>query len=217
MKLLKRASLALIIASGPAHAGVIDPAGFGGLAHTQTFDSQAVGSAAGSLVLDGVTYSFLPGGYQIVAADAPNYMCIAGNCLGNLASGAFWTITLSVAVDRVGGYLSGAGDNLIPAQTDITYYDVNNVQIGDTFHPITQSNKASSPAFFGFESDASPIMFVRIRPNSGPFITTLDNFTTEILAPVPEPSTWAMMILGFAGVGFMTYRRRKGAGRAVAC
>ena len=28
------------------------------------------------------------------------------------------------------------------------------------------------------------------------------------VAAVPEPSTWAMMILGFAGVGFMAYRRR---------
>ena len=27
--------------------------------------------------------------------------------------------------------------------------------------------------------------------------------------PVPEPSTWAMMILGFAGVGFMAYRRKR--------
>ena len=27
-------------------------------------------------------------------------------------------------------------------------------------------------------------------------------------AAVPEPSTWAMMILGFFGVGFMAYRRR---------
>jgi hypothetical protein len=25
---------------------------------------------------------------------------------------------------------------------------------------------------------------------------------------VPEPSTWAMLILGFAAVGFMAYRRR---------
>lgn len=25
---------------------------------------------------------------------------------------------------------------------------------------------------------------------------------------VPEPSTWAMMLLGFAGVGFMSYRRK---------
>ena len=29
------------------------------------------------------------------------------------------------------------------------------------------------------------------------------------VAPVPEPSTWAIMILGFAGVGYMAYRRRK--------
>jgi len=28
------------------------------------------------------------------------------------------------------------------------------------------------------------------------------------IAPVPEASTWAMMILGFAGVGFLAYRRR---------
>jgi len=29
-----------------------------------------------------------------------------------------------------------------------------------------------------------------------------------IASPVPEPSTWAMMMLGFMGVGFMAYRRR---------
>jgi hypothetical protein len=29
-----------------------------------------------------------------------------------------------------------------------------------------------------------------------------------IAGGVPEPSTWAMMILGFAGVGFMAYRRK---------
>jgi hypothetical protein len=34
------------------------------------------------------------------------------------------------------------------------------------------------------------------------------NGTDPAVAAVPEPSTWAMMFLGFAGVGFMTYRRR---------
>src|SRR5829696_6689144 len=29
------------------------------------------------------------------------------------------------------------------------------------------------------------------------------------IAAVPEPSVWAMMILGFAGIGYMAYRRRK--------
>jgi hypothetical protein len=31
----------------------------------------------------------------------------------------------------------------------------------------------------------------------------------SINSAVPEPSTWAMMILGFAGVGFLAYRRRQ--------
>jgi PEP-CTERM motif len=31
------------------------------------------------------------------------------------------------------------------------------------------------------------------------------------VSAVPEPSTWAMMILGFVGVGFLAYRRRNGA------
>jgi hypothetical protein len=30
----------------------------------------------------------------------------------------------------------------------------------------------------------------------------------NVTTAVPEPSTWAMMILGFAGVGFMAYRRK---------
>jgi hypothetical protein len=39
------------------------------------------------------------------------------------------------------------------------------------------------------------------------------NFTLVIGTVVPEPSTWAMMLLGFAGLGFMGYqsagRRRR--------
>jgi len=30
----------------------------------------------------------------------------------------------------------------------------------------------------------------------------------RLTAPVPEPATWAMMVLGFLGVGFMAYRRK---------
>jgi hypothetical protein len=31
---------------------------------------------------------------------------------------------------------------------------------------------------------------------------------TSVVVGVPEPATWAMMILGFVGVGFMAYRRK---------
>jgi PEP-CTERM motif len=41
---------------------------------------------------------------------------------------------------------------------------------------------------------------------------TNDSFVIDIpgqVAAVPEPATWAMMILGFFGVGFMAYRRKQ--------
>jgi hypothetical protein len=38
--------------------------------------------------------------------------------------------------------------------------------------------------------------------------------TPIVTAAVPEASTWAMMILGFTGIGFMTYRRRTAAALA---
>jgi hypothetical protein len=41
--------------------------------------------------------------------------------------------------------------------------------------------------------------------NSGAYTIVV----TQLAPAVPEPSTWAMMILGFAGVGFMTYRRQR--------
>jgi hypothetical protein len=34
---------------------------------------------------------------------------------------------------------------------------------------------------------------------------------TTLTASVPEPSTWAMMLLGFAGLGFMAYYKKKNA------
>jgi hypothetical protein len=44
--------------------------------------------------------------------------------------------------------------------------------------------------------------------NQNGSVTSTMNITADFTAAVPEASTWAMMILGFAGVGFMAYRRR---------
>jgi hypothetical protein len=50
---------------------------------------------------------------------------------------------------------------------------------------------------------------------NGSLATTPDTLSTGgygagtfAVSAVPEPSTWAMMILGFGGVGFMAYRRK---------
>ena len=43
---------------------------------------------------------------------------------------------------------------------------------------------------------------------NGPALGRPITGTLTIAAAVPEPSTWAMMILGFLGLGFMAYRRK---------
>jgi PEP-CTERM motif len=45
--------------------------------------------------------------------------------------------------------------------------------------------------------------------NQSPYDLAFRTYSdTTFSGAVPEPSTWAMMILGFAGIGFMTYRRK---------
>ena len=95
---------------------------------------------------------------------------------------------------------------------------------------ITPSN--STPAFvdFGgisFHTDAGIDFNFGGNSQTGPFEYVLNDSgrnpvgyagvlgSTPIefsVAAVPEPLTWAMMLLGFGGIGFMGYRRsRKGA------
>jgi hypothetical protein len=42
-----------------------------------------------------------------------------------------------------------------------------------------------------------------------------DTLTISLAPPVPEASTWAMMLLGFAGLGFLAHRRRNQSALAV--
>jgi hypothetical protein len=55
-------------------------------------------------------------------------------------------------------------------------------------------------------SDSTVLSFIAQNDSAA---WLLDDVTaTAAVTAVPEPSTWAMMLLGFAGVGFMAYRRR---------
>jgi outer membrane lipase/esterase len=46
-----------------------------------------------------------------------------------------------------------------------------------------------------------------IHPTAAAHLVIADAFVDEVTG-VPEPSTWAMMLLGFGGVGFMAYRKK---------
>jgi len=62
-------------------------------------------------------------------------------------------------------------------------------------------------SYFSFSS-GSEISTVTFSLPDGPNYNAIDNFTF-LASNVPETSTWAMIILGFAGVGFMAYRRSR--------
>ena len=200
LRLLALLGVALATGSGESsHAGVIGPGDFGPGAVVQTFDSLSENylGAYGPLILSGVTYATsLPGTYNI----ASGLDCFSGQCFGTRSTGAGLIIVLENPVERVGGYLHGRGD-----QTPyVTFYDANHVGI-DGLYP----NQVSADGFFfGFHAGANNIKYIEITPNAGQGIATLDNFTYQIASPVPEPATWAMLLFGFAGVGFLAYRKR---------
>ena len=102
------------------------------------------------------------------------------------------------------------------------------VPTGFTFHDLSFSSlKATQISIFGsnggfYSNDdvKNGLDGFNVTATGGTFFTSLTitsqdgfsqlkHFEISGLAPaVPEPSTWAMMILGFAGVGFMAYRRK---------
>jgi hypothetical protein len=78
-----------------------------------------------------------------------------------------------------------------------------NFLLGNGFSTSVATTAFGQPQFEGFVSD-SPFDTITLSVPSPNGYFVFDAVT----AAVPEPSTWAMMILGFAGVGFMAYRRK---------
>jgi hypothetical protein len=66
--------------------------------------------------------------------------------------------------------------------------------------------------FIGLLSDApnitSLIFFADSVLSQDETVIATVSLNEHVVPPVPELSTWAMLLLGFAGIGFVTYRRR---------
>ena len=89
--------------------------------------------------------------------------------------------------------------------------------LGPQLLNMNNGAEAHNPYIFGpatftlvLNNPVGPVTNVQFGFGTGTFRLSADPGTPELFAAaVPEPSTWAMMILGFAGVGFMAYRRKK--------
>jgi hypothetical protein len=75
----------------------------------------------------------------------------------------------------------------------------------DNLHTVFQTATGS----FVASSSTTNISFGDLGTLADTSGTNVDFIIDNVsVAAVPEPSTWAMMILGFLGVGFVAYRRR---------
>jgi len=101
--------------------------------------------------------------------------------------------------------------------TSLTFFDATNSSLGTFFVPVGTIPDGSL-SFLGVDFGSAVVSRVRITSGNtalgsteggGVDLVVMDDFLYgEPVAGVPEPSTWAMLLLGFAGVGFMAYRRK---------
>jgi len=66
----------------------------------------------------------------------------------------------------------------------------------------------SGPTLESFNWTGVNTVYINATEFGGGIQIVFDDLTVTQVAAVPEPSTWAMMILGFVGIGFMAYRRK---------
>jgi hypothetical protein len=211
---LSAAAVALLWTPG-ARAGVVydggSPDGFGGLEATQYIEAENFALSTAANVNDAHVY--IEGDSGISAWEGvANYYLFANN------GGTPGTVLAS-----------GAGTGLTTTDTGIgapTGGDIYKL----SFNFPSFAATAGTEYFFGIHlatdyNDRDDIYWgdtssTASNPSESSYLGTMDNwesfgetlaFQLTSSAAIPEPSTWAMMLLGFAGLGYAGYRGRRSA------
>jgi hypothetical protein len=147
----------------------------------------------GGIVVSGTS----SGNYADPAGYAGNYMAILG--------GQSETLKFSHSMDIFGLYWGS-----IDTYNSVEFL-LNGAQVGavikgsDLKSPIEASGNQLGPESNAYVTFSNLLFDEVILSSSG------NSFEfSNVAAAAPEPATWAMMILGFMGVGFMAYRRKNG-------
>ncbi len=187
-----------------------------------------------ALVMKLITGAFLGAAISMSAANATtvtdNFAFYgAGNTV--LAEGSF-SYSSALAGNTL-GYTDLSGFNITVFGQSYDLAFVNSL-VGDSNNYVyfgfdTATNKFVPAAVPGYAGPFSGILAgISYSPNAGFFIDPMPGqadpagtgadggvtaynpvvFEVAIAGAIPEPSTWAMMLLGFAALGFLTYRRK---------
>jgi hypothetical protein len=150
----------------------------------------------------------------------PYYFDTAGGITGVAGPGQSGAGSAQVSLIAPGGIgLTGFDAGTILEQSGLVVCEgscVNSTQhvslLSNTEYTVEVS--ASGFVFTNYASSisawADPYIFIDPTYVGGNQFSLLvsDGVGNSPVGGVPEPSTWAMMILGFAGIGFMAYRRK---------
>jgi len=170
-----------------------------------SFQTVAGGSSLGAWTVTGDSVDFIGNYWNGPSATGGNSVDLNGNGQGGITQ----TFDLAAGTYVLGFYLSGnpdgapatksVGVTLAPTTpaTSNTYTYLATIN-GDKslnydFHSIVFTTTGAAETLSFFSNDA------------GFYGGVIGGVT---ISAVPEPSTWAMMMLGFAGLGFVTYLRR---------
>jgi hypothetical protein len=158
-----------------------------------TFSSPQLSLSAqvtASLDSDGTDYDVTGIGGVVTSGSSTytiNGLYGVGGTVGNVQTDG--TFNYDNVITKVGGVLQWDGNGLAVTAGSANY--VYNL-FSDTFYGLNNALLTTDPAV-------------------GAFAATEETLGTGTIAAVPEPSTWAMMILGFLGLGVVAFRRKAGA------
>jgi hypothetical protein len=145
-----------------------------------------------------------------------------GSFLGSLINDATFTIgaksdfinqPLSVDQDSTTAFfkISGFVTGVVNPQSAITHDDGATLIIGSD----TQVNSPTETSVITTQFLHTPVAYsgalfdlYYVEGNGNPAVLQVNLNSPNLTTDVPEPSTWAMMILGFVGVGVTAYRRK---------
>ena len=111
-----------------------------------------------------------------------------------------------------GGLCSLVGNFKVTFTATISGGTFNGDPVFSVFSPTTNF----TGGFVGWQGlDQNGLSETTFDQHSGSFSGTMAIIQIGTPPATPEPSTWAMMLIGFGGLGFAAYRARKSAKAAV--
>jgi hypothetical protein len=199
MKHIAGAALALTIALSTAQATPI----------SYTFTGIGAGTADGNAFNGSFSFVFSADTANIDASGAPFYnlsgvsgVFSSGSFTATLAPTVFIVATADPNFPRINFFNAAVTNGLGMNDPSLASFS-----LATSFGPLTVNSNSSFPSFLLPTLNGGGFATI-----SGGEVSITENtsltFEATLTAAVPEPSTWAMMVLGFAGIGCMAYRRK---------